>query len=140
MDSWERVEKIMMYFDLNKNSFSKEIGMSNNVTIGRIINEKRKPSEATLKRIVNRFKSVNLEWLKTGTGKMLLETNDNDKQAYLEKGGVKISLTNIADFVINNEEEFMKIQGFKNIIELQVAKKLLKIVNNPEKLKDFLKN
>jgi hypothetical protein len=140
MDSWERIEKIMVYFDMNKNSFSKEIGMSNNVTIGRIINEKRKPSETTLKRIVNRFKSVNLEWLKTGTGKMLLETKGNDKQTYLEKDGVKISLTNVADFVINNEEEFMKIQGFKNIIELQVAKKLLKILNNPEKLKDFLKN
>lgn len=68
---WERIEMIMEYYSLNKNTFSKEIRMSNNVTIGRIINEHRKPSTATLNRIVKRFPEIDYDWLLTGKGQML---------------------------------------------------------------------
>jgi transcriptional regulator with XRE-family HTH domain len=140
MDSWERIKKVMEYFDMNKNRFSKEIGMSNNVTIGRIINEKRRPSEATLLKIAKRFNSVNIDWLKTGKGEMIVKNKTHRQTTYLKKEGIKISLTEVANFVIDNEEEFMRMKGFKNMIELQVAKKLIKIANNLDKLKDFLKN
>ena len=74
MEAWERVELIIEKEGLNKNSFSKAIGISNNVTITRIINEHRTPSRATCEKIVSAFPIYNLEWLLTGEGDMLTDT------------------------------------------------------------------
>lgn len=77
-EPWERIEEVMKYYRLNKNSFSDEIGMSNNVTIGRILNEKRKPIRSTLEKIVARFPQINMDWLLTGEGEMLIaESNQS---------------------------------------------------------------
>ena len=56
---------------LNKNSFSKAIGMTNNVTITRIINEKRSPSRSTCEKIAKAFPKYNLHWMLTGEGNRL---------------------------------------------------------------------
>ncbi len=68
MEGWERVHYIMEREGLNKNSFSKAIGMTNNVTITRIINEKRTPSQATCQKIIKHFPNYRLEWLMHGMG------------------------------------------------------------------------
>ena len=73
MEAWKRVEFIIEKEGLNKNSFSKAIGISNNVTITRIINEHRTPSRATCEKIVSAFTAYNLEWLLTGEGNMLTD-------------------------------------------------------------------
>lgn len=44
MEAWERVKYIIENEGYNKNSFSNEIGLRNNATIGRLINEHRTPS------------------------------------------------------------------------------------------------
>lgn len=59
----------------NKNSFSKAIGLGNNVTIGRIINEKRDPSYEVLQKIIQTFGHIiSAKWLVTGEGKMKTES------------------------------------------------------------------
>lgn len=68
-----RIKLIMNHFDLNKNSFSKAIGMTNNVTIGRIIDEQREPSYQVLAKIIQTFGSIDAGWLITGEGIMLKE-------------------------------------------------------------------
>ena len=73
MEAWERIQKIMDEEGLNKNSFSKAIGISNNVTITRIINEKRSPSRSTCEKIVTAFPKYNLTWILTGEGNMLTD-------------------------------------------------------------------
>ena len=73
MEAWKRVELIIEKEGLNKNSFSKAISISNNVTITRIINEHRTPSRATCEKIVSAFPAYNLEWLLTGEGNMLTD-------------------------------------------------------------------
>ena len=78
MEGWERVQYVMDKEGFNKNSFSEAIGINNNVTITRLINEKRNPSRATCQKIINRFPKYNLEWLYTGTGEIYSqETNIN---------------------------------------------------------------
>lgn len=74
MEPWERIQKIMDEEGLNKNSFSKAIGISNNVTITRIINEKRSPSKSTCEKIVAAFPKYSINWLLTGEGNMLTDT------------------------------------------------------------------
>ncbi|MCC8187508.1 MAG: helix-turn-helix domain-containing protein [Bacteroides sp.] len=71
MEGWERVQYIMKSEGLNKNSFSKAIGLTNNVTITRIINEKRTPSQATCQKIIKHFPEYRLEWLMHGVGEPL---------------------------------------------------------------------
>ena len=83
MEAWKRVELIIEKEGLNKNSFSKAIGISNNVTITRIINEHRTPSRATCEKIVSAFPAYNLEWLLTGEGNML---TDAPSQTYHSNG------------------------------------------------------
>ena len=73
MERRERIHTIITSKGLNKNSFSAAIGMDNNVTIGRIINEKRNPSAATCKKIIDSFPQYNPDWILEGTGDMLLD-------------------------------------------------------------------
>ncbi|NDV65036.1 hypothetical protein [Bacteroides sp. 224] len=68
MQPWERIQYIINELNLNRNSFSMAIGIGNNVTITRIINEKRKPSWSTIQKIAKRFPQYNLDWILTGTG------------------------------------------------------------------------
>lgn len=71
MECWERIQLIMDREGLNKNSFSKQIGLSSNVTITRLINEKRDASPETCRKIVLRFPQYNYEWVLKGQGEML---------------------------------------------------------------------
>lgn len=70
-ESGKRIKKVITYLGLNINSFSREVGMTNNVTIGRILNEDRNPHPRTLQKIVARFPKINYTWLLTGDGEML---------------------------------------------------------------------
>lgn len=73
----DRIEYIISSKELNKNSFSKLLGFTNNVTIGRIINEKRNPSLETLERIITVF-NINANWLIIGEGEMHRNTKESD--------------------------------------------------------------
>lgn len=71
----ERIEIVIKELGLNKNSFSKAIGLGNNVTIGRIINEKRDPSFEVLQKIIQTFgHTINAKWLLTGEGEMKIDS------------------------------------------------------------------
>ena len=79
MNIYDRVEYIISLNELNKNSFSKALGFTNNVTIGRLINEKRKPSLDTLERIIKVF-NINANWLVLGEGE--LHRNGKENRLY----------------------------------------------------------
>lgn len=70
----KRISDLIAYFGLNKNSFSAEIGFTNNVTIGRILNEERNPSPNTISMILKRFPQVNPDWLKFGKEPMIFDS------------------------------------------------------------------
>ena len=66
---------------MNINSFSKAIGLTNNVTIGRIVNESREPSFQILNKIIQTFGNINANWLITGRGEMFLRSEENGEQS-----------------------------------------------------------
>lgn len=98
MKGWERVQIIMKNEGFNKNSFSGAIGLNNNVTITRILNEKREPSPATFKKIADRFPKYSRTWILTGKGAMLssqsnnVTINGNENQNNIGGQNIKISL------------------------------------------------
>lgn len=73
----DRVRLIIKALGYNKRTFSQAIGLSNDVTIGRIINEQREPSYKILNSIIQTFGNINANWLLTGKGEMLYGKNGN---------------------------------------------------------------
>ena len=71
----ERLEILIKQLGHNLNSFSKALGYpNNNVTIGRIINDRDKaPSYDTLQKILSSFPNVNPVWLLTGESTIFRE-------------------------------------------------------------------
>ncbi len=65
-----RISVLIKELGYNFNSFSKVIGLTNNTTIGRIVNEQRNPSYEVLRKIMDTFENVNAYWLLTGKGEM----------------------------------------------------------------------
>lgn len=98
MEGWERVQYIMDKEGFNKNSFSETIGSTNNVTITRIINEKRNPSKATCEKIIQRFPIYNFNWLFKGEGEMLNsntnQTNEVNRINILDPNVMLVPLVN----------------------------------------------
>lgn len=67
---------IINYLEMNPTSFSKAIGIGNNVTIGRIIKDKKTPSFDVLEKIAQQYCSIiSMEWLIAGRGNMLIKDN-----------------------------------------------------------------
>ncbi|MFV0545697.1 MAG: helix-turn-helix transcriptional regulator [Bacteroides sp.] len=123
MESWERIEYIIKKEGLNKNSFSKAIGISNNVTITRIINERRAPSRATCEKIISAFPLYNLEWLLTGEGEMLkdkgsqiqLNTNNTNKGVpYFEDIEASCSILEMPMSTIENPTFYIDYEHFND--------------------------
>ena len=69
-ETWQRVAFIMEHYNLNVNAFAVECGFTGSKTIWNIVNLKKNPQAATLKRIVNRFTEISYQWLRTGQGEI----------------------------------------------------------------------
>lgn len=78
-----RIGLIIKHLNLNVNSFSKAIGLTNNVTIGRIISEEREPGYQVLSKILTTFGSINANWLITGEGEMFLRLGESRETSEL---------------------------------------------------------
>lgn len=113
MEGWERVKLIMEQEGYNKNSFSATIGLSNNVTITRLINEGRKPSRMTCEKIAQRFPQYNPNWILTGGGEMYQEKEEETVSIpiYKQEETQKVS-TNSQ--IISNVHPIENI-GFMNV-------------------------
>lgn len=96
MEGWERIKLIIEKEGLNKNSFSAAIGLNNNVTITRIINEHRSPSRSTCEKIVSAFPKYKLEWLLYGEGEMLSNNSGiirNNNKGNIYRGDVNNNIS-----------------------------------------------
>ena len=111
----ERIEMIMNEMGYNKNSFSKAIGLGNNVTIGRIINEKRDPSYEVLQKIIQTFgHRINARWLVTGEGEMKIEPDTfmvNDPEAEYSSDDIRKIITNLEFLNESMNTELKKLKS-----------------------------
>jgi transcriptional regulator with XRE-family HTH domain len=69
MDEKTRIEKIMQYEAMTSGQFALEIGIQNS-TLSHILNNRNNPSLDVMKKILNRFPSINADWLILGQGSM----------------------------------------------------------------------
>jgi len=87
-----RIKKIMDHLNLNYNSFSKELGYSD-VVVGNVIKGRNKPSFDFVNKLTQTFDWVDVRWILTGQGEMLLENNITNKT----KAVYKLKTDNLVD-------------------------------------------
>ncbi len=109
----ERIALLIKELGLNKNSFSKEIGLKNNSTITNIINNPdRSPSYDVIFRIVTRWNQLNIRWLIAGQGVMFSIGEDsfpniNDRLSHISRK-FAITLAETAERLNVKEEKLRK--------------------------------
>lgn len=101
----DRIRFIIKELGHNNNSFSKAIGLSNNVTIGRIINENREPSFDTIEKILLTFGSINANWLIKGTGEPFREDKVYNKMVSEPKPNYETSSLHLLQSIIKEKEK-----------------------------------
>ncbi len=69
----DRLEKIIQSEGLNISQFANEIGIKV-PTISHILNGRNKPSLEVLQKVLNRFRTINSDWLILGVGSMYRDT------------------------------------------------------------------
>jgi transcriptional regulator with XRE-family HTH domain len=112
-DIGERIALLIKELGLNKNSFSKEIGLKNNSTITNIINNpNRSPSYDVIFRILSKYHMLNVRWLIAGQGQMfsIAEdsfTNLNDRLSHIHRK-YAITLAEVAEKLDVAENELRK--------------------------------
>jgi transcriptional regulator with XRE-family HTH domain len=90
-DIGSRIALLIKELGLNKNSFSKEIGLKNNSTITNIINNpNRSPSYDVIFKILSKYNQLNVRWLIAGQGQMFSFaedsfTNINDRLSHIHR-------------------------------------------------------
>ena len=113
MEGWERIKLIMEQEGYNKNSFSATIGLNNNVTITRLINEERKPSRMTCEKIAQRFPQYNPNWILTGEGEMYREKEKETVSTPIDRQE-EVQKANTNSQFISNVHPIENI-GFMNV-------------------------
>ena len=109
----ERIALLIKELGLNKNSFSKEIGLKNNSTITNIINNPdRSPSYDVIFRIVSKWDQLNIRWLIAGQGEMFSLAEDsfpniNDRLSHISRK-YAITLAETAERLDVQEDELRK--------------------------------
>ncbi|MFK5855413.1 MAG: helix-turn-helix transcriptional regulator [Bacteroidota bacterium] len=112
-----RIKLIIKHFGLTKNSFSKAIGMTNNVTIGRIVNEERSPSYEILEKIIQTYGSIDARWLITGFGEMVTGYSSSASFAANEVKEPSVS-SDYEDYQIRTEMNLVIFRQSKEIFRL----------------------
>jgi len=67
-----RIELIIKYYNMSYNSFAKSLGLANGTGIKTMIDNNRNPQNQTLNKIVNTYPEIDMNWLRTGAGKMII--------------------------------------------------------------------
>jgi transcriptional regulator with XRE-family HTH domain len=115
----DRIAEIIKYYGLNANSFSKKIGLTNNVTIGNIISgRKNSPSFDTLERIVKICPEINPTWLLSGEGEMVKNIiQDNVNGDNIQGHSVTINKSEIDKFLELLKSKDEQINRLLGILE-----------------------
>ncbi|MFC2112829.1 hypothetical protein ACFLTA_06125 [Bacteroidota bacterium] len=129
-DIGERIALLIKELGLNKNSFSKEIGLKNNSTITNIINNpKRSPSYDVILRILTKYSQLNVRWLIAGQGQMFSIAEDsfpniNDRLSHVHRK-YAITLNEVAGKLDVPEKELRNFFYENDAPSEQLIKKYL---------------
>ncbi|MEJ6624739.1 MAG: hypothetical protein QNL42_01370, partial [Flavobacteriaceae bacterium] len=70
-ESAVRLRQIIKHVNLSKKAFSISIGYKNTTLMNNVLSGRNQISDTLTKKITAKYVSLNSEWIKTGSGKML---------------------------------------------------------------------
>jgi len=80
MSIGKRLNLVIEYYNMTHNSFAKSLGMHNGSNIKRLITLNRTPQIATVNKISKAYPNLNMDWLRTGTGEMIIGDKTDIKE------------------------------------------------------------
>ena len=107
MTDSERINKLVEYSGLSIKKLAEEIGLKTVQTLYDIRNGKHGISKDVANKIKGRYLNINLTWLLTGEGEMLIEnsTQINNTGEFSNTGDIN----NTINMTPHKEEDFFKI-------------------------------
>jgi plasmid maintenance system antidote protein VapI len=75
----DQLIKILKHFDITATRFADEIGVQRS-SISHILGGRNKPSYDFILKVIEKYPSLNLTWLLTGKGNMILDAEDSRNQ------------------------------------------------------------
>lgn len=96
---FERIMQIIDYYNIsNINEFAKEyLGYSSSEKINRLKKEGNNPSYDILLDISNKFENINMNWLLTGNGEMLKNSNEVEINSTAKEPEAKYTTSHICN-------------------------------------------
>lgn len=107
----ERLKQIIEYYNITPHAFSQKIGVSEG-TVRKILNENTTIRSDNLEKISQTFTDIDLHWLITGQGEMLLSGRSKPKQETAT--GDPNALKMIADLARENGHLQAEVDELKN--------------------------
>ncbi len=92
MEEKDKIEKIMQIENLNSAQFAAEIGIQGS-TLSHILNGRNNPSLDVLKKILNRFRTINPEWLILDAGTMYRQEKHSQARTLFDDTAETVSNT-----------------------------------------------
>lgn len=136
----ERIELLINRLGMNKNSFSKAIGITNNVTIGNIVKHGQNPSLDVIQKILHKYSNVNADWLIIGNGEMLNIANKSKINSDINIKGDKNSIGNnyYSDSPDVLKQHIAMLNGLLEEKDIRIKEKDSQIKEKDSQIKDLL--
>lgn len=141
MSEKERVEEVRIYFKFNKKTFSEVLGYAYSQNYTSFLNGKSNISMKMIKGLKEYDPRINIDWILTGEGSMLLGDDNSDHQKIINGDGSITQVGHNNEFQGNNnvnsnnkEVEYLKkeIEHLKVVID----EKDKRLKDREERLKD----
>jgi len=114
----DRLDAFIKYKNLNRNLFQKNVGVSN----AYINNMGSAPRPEILSRIHNVYPELNLTWLTTGNGEMLIDANVEETD--------KVDVQQV--FLVPTSAQAGTLDGFSPTVERANCEKIISPINGAE--------
>lgn len=128
MSKAKRIQEIVDYYGMSYNSFAISIGMLNGTSIKRIVDDNRNPQNQTLNKILSAYPEIDMDWLRTGAGKMIIGDKTDIREddltvtaqqilKKLEEDRIYYDLTRKEMNEVNFKQMFDKFNDLENRVE-----------------------
>ncbi len=108
----DRINKIVEHFGITKNLLAKKSGLASS-NMSKMMSGDQSISDKTLGKIVGAYPQINLQWLKTGEGEMII--NDSNMQQNNNTGNTMMANSSHHLNQVSNPEKIFEefISGLK---------------------------
>ncbi len=104
MDLKDKINKIMQSENLNSAQFAIEIGIQGS-TLSHIINGRNKPSLDVVQKIMNRFRTIDPDWLMNDIGLMYRSEKHSQTPSLFDN--IDENISKPIDYAPKNEQKFV---------------------------------